>query len=155
MGHCGLASLPVAAYDSGCFLSRTKVPSQASRLFAVILPLYIGIGRGTPALIAFVVYLRRRKTIVAGSATETAVVDWCRAALAWGAAFICLFAWKKMYDLGQLPYPFHAYITGNWDQMVTCLDRLRFRNHRRDYGVRCRHRGAWIGRVDQHGRADR
>jgi RsiW-degrading membrane proteinase PrsW (M82 family) len=46
----------------------------------------------------------------------------CRAALAWGGAFMCLYALKREYDLSQLTYPFvPATIVANWDQLVQCV----------------------------------
>jgi len=74
-GHCGSQACRSRRTDSGwCSCHRRKSILKPSRLFAVILRVYIGIAGELLTLIAFVVYLRRRKTIVAGSATETAVV---------------------------------------------------------------------------------
>ena len=83
---------------------------------------YLGIIAQIVVMAAFITALRRRDWFDRPGDAAFRIGERARYALAWTAAGICLFVWKRYYDQSLLPYPFRpAQIVTNWWQFVSCM----------------------------------
>jgi RsiW-degrading membrane proteinase PrsW (M82 family) len=122
-------SLVVSAYGLwAIFISPTMNHGEAVGIIRSTRSWYIGMLGQILMLVAFCRWVRQRTAHAKAADSGYTIVQLCRGALAWGGAFLCAYAWKRMYDMSQLPYPFSpmmilypATLASNFNQMVWCL----------------------------------